>query len=159
MEHSVQRSRNYMEDDKGKALSLDDSGVSHKFWKMGMIRKNEGGQPGKIVGEYVTADIEVGNGPRQVTVEDLEELLETEEPLVAPSADQRGMRQFVGPKVTIALGSGDNQWKRKEIEEIIATVKGEEKPKRGRPRKDAGATDSGDGPSATGSTGSSGNKS
>ena len=159
MEYLAQKSRNYMEDDKGKALQMDDSGVAHKFWKMGMVRKNEGGQPGKIVGEYVSARIEVGDGPRQVTVEQLEELLDTEEPMRAPGPDQRGMRQYKGPKVTIELGSADNQWKRKEIEEIIATVKGGEKPKRGRPKKDAGTDNSGNGPSKAGGTSSSGDES
>jgi len=149
MEHLVQKPRNYTEDGQGKALSVDDSAVAHKFWKTGMVRKNEGGTPGKIVGEYVTAKIEVGGGPRQVSVEDLENLLETEEPMVAPSAAQRGRSEFSGPKMTIRLGPGDNEWKRKEIEEIIRTVKGEEKPKRGRP-KNADKASTGDGPAEAG---------
>lgn len=159
MEHLVQKSRNFTEDENGKALSLDDSGVTHKFWKTGIIRKNEGGQPGKIVGEYVTARIEVGSGPRQVSVGDLEELLETEEPLIAPPPDQRGQRQYAGPKMTIRLGPADNEWKRKEIEEIISIVRGEEKPKRGRPKKDAGKIGTGNGPAAAGSADSSGDES
>ena|SRR6056297_652849 len=143
MQHIAMASRNYKEDDKGKALSVDASQIAHKFWKMGVVRKNEGGTPGKIVGEYMTARIEVGGGPRQVTVEDLENLLETKQPMMAPPADLRGQGNVPGPVVTIRLGYGNNEWTEDEIKEIISTVKG---------KKNAGTTGSGNGPTRTRAT-------
>jgi hypothetical protein len=158
MEYQKIMSRDYTENEKGQKLGTKQV-PSWKFWKMGLVSKNEGnGQHGRLVGNYVTAEIEVGRGPRQVTVEDLEDLLESGGPIVAPTAEQRGNKAITGPKIEIALGSGEKAWSPAEIKEIIAMVEGE-KPKRGRPKKDDGKTNSGNGPAGAGSTDSSGDES
>lgn len=151
MEHRVSVARDYEEDARGRITKRDKNpNVTHTFSKMGLVKVQKGDRAGNITGSYIRAEIQVGPGPRQVSVDDLKELLETEEPIVAPSPEHRGQLEYPGPNMTIELGSADTQWKRKEIEEIIEIVEGE-KPKRGRPKKDAGETSSGNGPATTGS--------
>lgn len=158
MEYRKIMSRDYTENEKAQKLGVD-SHPAWKFWKMGLVRKNEGnGQEGRIVGSYVTAEIVVGRGTRQVTLDDLKNLLETGEPLMAPRDTERGNKAIPGPRVDIKLGSGDGAWSPAEIKEIISIVE-DDKPKRGRPKKNAGKTDAGDGPTGAGSVDSSGDES
>lgn len=168
MEHIISESRDYVENDKGQLLKKLQKRLSHRFYKMDLLKvKKKGDRKGNIVGSHISTEIQVGNGPRQVSVERLKQLLEDGEPIWAPddrngppipgigqrSGENRSNKRIEGPKLTIRLGSGPGEWKPKEIQEIIDTIEAE-KPKRGRPKekKSVGQTRSGNGSASSRAT-------
>lgn len=138
----------------------------NRWFKFGDVRT----QDGRIYGRQIVTRVDItptpfpenlsnGRKPRQVTIEELKELLDGGESIVRTTDGQRAREDM-----RIELGPAENQWKREEIEEIIAAYEGkqEDKPKRGRPPKESKndeSTDSGDGPASARATRSKGNES
>lgn len=134
----------------------------NRWFKFGDVRT----QDGRIYGRQIVARVDItpkpfpetlsnARKPRQVTIEELKELLDGGPAIVRVTEGQRPREDL-----RIELGSAANQWKREEIEEIIGAY--EDKPKRGRPpkeSKDDESTDSGDGPAGARSTRSKGDES
>lgn len=134
----------------------------NRWFKFGDLRT----QDGRLYGRQIVARVDItptpfpeelsnGRKPRQVTVEELKELLDGSPPIVRKSDGQRPREDL-----RIEIGSGPDQWTRAELEEIISAY--EEKPRRGRPpkeEKDAESTGSGDGPASTRATRSKGSES
>lgn len=138
----------------------------NRWFKFGDVRT----QDGRIYGRQIVTRIDItptpfpeslsgARKPRQVTVEELKELLDGGPPIVRATEGQRPREDM-----RIEIGPNQNQWTRQEVEEIIAAHEGkkEDKPKRGRPpkeSKDDESTDSGDGPAGARSTRSKGDES
>ena len=109
---------------------------AHVFVKYDLLEVKKGSRSGTKVGFYVSARCEVGDGPKQLTLEQLEGLKDGENVYVR---GPEGARM----DVRVELGNGPNQFTAKEVDEMIETVKKQRGIKSpGRPKKDAGAIDS-----------------
>lgn len=158
MEHSVQTPRNYVENEKGQVLSQLESKPSHKFWKEALLTVEKGTRAGTIVGRYISAKCEIGDGPNQLRPEDLEAILAGKDIEIDDNGRSRKRAEKDGSgsfriftdaggvrreDVTVVLGGDDKSFTRAEIEEMLTTVKPKtEKRGPGRPKKDDGETDS-----------------
>jgi hypothetical protein len=150
--YESQEPRNFVENDKGKVLKRKPGKTAWKFWKLTEIKVEKGSRAGTRVGNYITAKIGIGDGPKQMSPDRLREVLDGK-PFTVVTDNGIDNRT----DVHVEVGEGPGRWSRKAIEKILEIVDPQE-PKRGpgRPKKNAGATDSGDGPASTGSTDSEG---
>lgn len=134
---------------------------TNRWFKFGDVRT----QDGRLYSRQIVARIDVtpvpfpatlsnGRKPRLVTVEELKKLLAGGPPIVRRTEGQRPREDL-----RIEIGPNENQWTKAEVAEIIAAYDVEElveeKPRRGRPpkeAKDAEPISAGDGPAGAGAT-------